>query len=118
MLVILGLEYYAYVGILSSAESHRSDDKALVGGQSLDLLAFTFLVQFATLLWSEKFYWLLVLVPVWGGYVLYDTFASGTSDATGIAGDQQSNSDAASASNRPGTDKREKRATKRRQKWS
>ena len=69
MLVLLGLQVYAYFGILSHAATHASkpQDSTLVGGSYLDLLAFALVVQFGALLISSRFYYVLgVVAPIWG----------------------------------------------------
>jgi len=80
LLCTLGLQYYSYIGILDDATNPKSNTtskkngKALVGGASLDLLALALVVQFGTILWSPKVYWLLAIVPPWGAWSLYKTF--------------------------------------------
>jgi len=69
------LEYFAYIGILDNAVNRSVGDKGLVGGSSLDLLGLVVLVQFGTILFSPKFYWLLAVLPPWGAWTLYKLFA-------------------------------------------
>lgn len=107
-----GLQYFAYGGILDNAANRNPNDKSLVGGSSLDLLGLTVLIQFGTVLWSPKSYWLLLVAPVWGGWTLYSTFR----------GDSSGASKGASAPSEPTetdkelAEKRQKRAERRRQK--
>ena len=83
VLSIFGLQYVAYNGILTNAENRNPNDKSLVGGSSLDLLGLTVVVQFGAVLWTPRLYWLLALVPVWGSYSLYSTFAGGGKGSSG-----------------------------------
>jgi hypothetical protein len=109
------MQAYAYVGIMESAANSISTKKssALVGGAHLDLLAVTWLVQFGTVLFSQKFYWVLCIVPPWGGWTLYRTFSGGAGNSnTRPTASTTVDVDPAKA------DKRQKRAEKRQQKWS
>ena len=114
MVLTWALQAYSYVGILDHAETHTANDK-LVGGAHLDLLALTWAIQFGTVLWTPKVYWLLAIIPPWGGWTLYKTFKGapgGGNSGSDYSAQQQVASD-------PGKDeKRKKRAEKRRQKWS
>jgi len=116
LLAIAGLQWYAYVGILDKATAVRKPgDTSLLGGSSLDLLAMVLVVQYGALLWSRKLYYILMLVPVWGGYALYSTFfgGGGKKGASGAT----SGMDAAEPDDAT-KEKRQKRAERRRQKWS
>jgi len=123
---IAALQWYAYVGILDKAvnaaigkKKKSSSDTSLVGGASLDLLAVTLSVQYGALLWTPKLYYLLWLVPVWGAYSLYATFFGGSGTNTKKQQLQQStDDDTANDTNADSAGKRQKRADKRRQKWS
>ena len=70
---LLGLNYFAYKGILAEAETHRDANK-LAGGMYLDLMGLVWLIQFGTALVSTKFYYLLLLIPGVGAWKLYMTF--------------------------------------------
>jgi len=72
-----GLQAYAYVGILDQAANATGQNKALVGGANLDLLALTLVVQYGSVLHSTKWYLLLVIAPIWGAWSLYSTFGGG-----------------------------------------
>ncbi len=94
----------------------------LAAGASLDLLGLVVLVQYGSCLISSKFYWLLLLIPSYGGWKLYRTFSSGLS---GFAGVKPQNQLAESNLEPMGgdvadeaADKRKRRAERRRQKWS
>jgi hypothetical protein len=120
MLITWGLQAYAYVGILDQAANAStaggsSSSSSLVGGAHLDLLAITLLVQYGTVLHSTKWYWVLALVPIWGGWKLYTTFGGGGKKK--VAPSSSATEDPG-AKNDANADKRQKRSEKRRQKWS
>jgi hypothetical protein len=82
MLLTWGLQGYSYWGILEHAAANQTTKKRggeLVGGGNLDLLALTIAVQYLTVLWSPRWFWLLVGVPVYAVWSLYQTM-------TGMAG--------------------------------
>ncbi len=91
--------------------------EALAGGASLDLLGLVSVVQYGSVLASTKMYWLLVLIPIWGAWKLYSIFKGGVGgmypDGT-MPTDESAVSDDYEKSNA----KKQKRAEKRRQKWS
>ena len=80
--LLIGLTAFAYKGILDDhAESAsksttkvvgggKSNEK-LAGGASLDLLGLVVLIQFGSALISDKFYWMLAILPFWGAYKIY-----------------------------------------------
>jgi hypothetical protein len=118
-----GLELYAYTGIMDSAANHSSADKSLAGGASLDLLGFTIVVQFGSILLSSKFYWLLAGLPFWAAWSLYTMFGGGGGGMSSLMGGGKTAEPAPSETG--GTDgkekqeeRRQKRADRRRQKWS
>ena len=87
MVVTWGLQVYAYLGILDQAANLNvtggsskkkgaggGSKNDLVGGVNLDILALTLVVQYGTALHSPKWYWLLIIVPIWGAYWLYTTY--------------------------------------------
>lgn len=81
----------------------------------LDLLAVLMVLQFGSL-YSTRILWALGLIPVWGAYSLYKLVRGGGGDGGGAApsstgGDTREESEDTKA-------KRQKRAEKRRQKWS
>jgi hypothetical protein len=78
LLVLFGLQYYAYRGILehavNSASQKMKNDSTLIGGSNLDLLALALLVQFGALFISSKIYYVLAIVaPIWGANNLMNT---------------------------------------------
>ena len=115
MVLTWALQVYSYVGILDHAETH-TDDKSLVGGAHLDVLALTWVIQFGTVLWTPKFYWILAIIPPWAGWTLYKTFKGGIGG--GNNGSDYANNQQQDSSDPSMDEKRKKRAEKRRQKWS
>jgi hypothetical protein len=131
ILATWAFQAYSYIGILdqaanastSSSSSNSSSSttggtssnkkKSLVGGAHLDLLAITLVVQYGTVLHSTRWYWLLAIVPLWGGWTLYSTFF-GKKGSTSTAAADTTTTPASDAD----ADRRKKRAEKRRQKWS
>jgi hypothetical protein len=115
MAITWGLQGYAYLGIMDNAANRSTKDSALIGGAHLDLLALTWLVQFGSVLLTRKVYWVLCIVPPWGGWTLYKTFKGGASDPKGDTGTVDPN---AAEMDPKLADKRKKRAERRQQKWS
>jgi hypothetical protein len=127
LLVCLGgLELYAYMGIMDSAANHSSTDKSLAGGASLDLLGFAMVVQFGSILLSSKFYLLMAGLPFWAAWSLYTMFGGGGSLSSLmvslkslIGGGKTAPPDESSGTDgKEKDDRRQKRADRRRQKWS
>ena len=115
------LQIYSYFGILHQATltSSSKSKKDLVGGQHLDWLGLTLVVQFSTALHSTKWFWLLLIWPIVSGWSLY-TSVFGKSSPKSSSSNMPENSTSASNSNSNSSNssRREKRAEKRRQKWS
>ena len=125
MLITWGLQIYSYLGILDHAANVNIGNKKkgssggnnnkndLIGGINLDLLALTVVVQYGTALHSSKWYWLILIVPIYGGWSLYQTYygssSSKSNNKTTAEGEEISDDV---------KQRREKRAEKRRQKWS
>ena len=135
-IVLVALSFVSYKGIL---EDHANtipkgkggnSSEALAGGASLDLLGLVVMVQFGSALISNKFYWLLLAIPIWGMWKLYSIFYGSTGggmlgglfpkgqqrminneDATLNDDQNKNNADKSMA-------KRQRRAEKRQQKWS
>lgn len=122
MVLNWGLQAFAYLAILDQATNNQknnnnNNNKELVGGVHLDLLALTVLIQFGSTLHSTKWFYLLAMVPLWGGWMFYSTFIKGRLPTSTLAGGGQGGT--GSTSSGVGTDdKRQKRAQKRAQKWS
>ncbi|KAL3759579.1 hypothetical protein ACHAWU_000878 [Discostella pseudostelligera] len=124
------LSFISYKGILEDhantipkgKSSTSSGAEALAGGASLDLLGLVSVVQYGSVLLSTKIYWLLVLIPIWGGWKLYSIMKGGLgglfpNKASTMPTTNESdnvNDDNAEKSNA----RKQKRAEKRRQKWS
>lgn len=117
---LIGLSCVSYKGILEDhahPSTKRDSPDALAGGASLDLLGLVTVIQYGTVLISEKLYWALVVIPLWGGWKLYSIFGSKRNGA----GLMQNNSgDADDSEDEAATEKaeakRQKRAERRRQK--
>ena len=117
MAINWGVQGYAYLGILDSAANKRpGKDSALVGGEHLDLLALTWMVQFGSVLLTRKFYWVLCILPPWGGWTLYKAFKGGPNNQKGDVGTVDPYSGVETDPTL--ADKRRKRREKRQQKWS
>lgn len=117
MLLFGGLHYACYVSILenaaaSSSSSSSSSKKALVGGAALDYLAVILVIQFGSLLISTKFYWLLLLIPAWGAWTLYQTFLGGGGKAAAASSQPSMPADAAANNTAPGN-RKQRRAEER-----
>lgn len=139
MILTWGLQIFAYFGILDQAENanatttttttaagggkKKSGNKSdLVGGIHLDLLGLTLVIQFMTVLHSTRWNWLLLIVPIYGGWMLYTTFygnsGTGSSGSNSRSSSRQTGNDDDDETAAASKAKREKRAEKRRQKWS
>ena len=112
-LITFGLQYYAYVGILEAAANatHNKKDE-LVGGRHLDLLGLTIVVQFLAVLHSTKWYWVLVAVPIYAGWSLYQSVYGGNT-----ATPKQPDIDEDDPAYKAKQERRQQRAQKRKQKW-
>lgn len=113
MAVLMGLNYIAYQGILAEAESHR-DANTLAGGWYLDLLGFVWVIQFGTAILSNQFYYLLVLIPIVGGWKLYSTFKGVKDDFIG----SRATVDTEGTTYNEKDTKQNKRAERRQRKWN
>ena len=110
VLITWTFQMFAYVGILESAKnSNKNKKKDLVGGAHLDLLALTVFVQFGTALHSSKWFYLLWIAPIYGGWLLYSNLFGGKKPSTNAASGTSDQTTASGTSN----EKREKRAQKR-----
>jgi SRP-independent targeting protein 2/TMEM208 len=73
----------------------------------------TVLIQFGTVLWTPKLYWLLLIVPIWGGWSLYSATIGA---AKGAAGQADNNTSGGSEDDPALAERRQKRSERRRQK--
>ena len=134
-LVLGALQYYSYVGILdahavaatvttasvkqtssnSQNSSNSSSNNALIGGHALDIWGLTVVVQYGSLFFSAKFYYLLAILPLWGAWTLYAMVRgsrhTGTTRETANHQPMREEKD-------PTVERRKQRAEKRRQKWT
>uniref|UniRef100_A0A6V2GWK8 Transmembrane protein 208 n=1 Tax=Ditylum brightwellii TaxID=49249 RepID=A0A6V2GWK8_9STRA len=127
--ILWALTYISYRGIVEDHADKASvtikatgkKSKELAGGASLDLLGLVACVQFGTALFSDRFFWLLAILPFWGGWKLYQTFYGGGENGGGGLGslfgggggnqkDQEEEVDEATK------ERRQKRAERRRMK--
>lgn len=86
-LICWGFMYYAYLGICEdfankAGWNKASSDTALAGGHSLDLLAFTVIIQFGSL-WSGKVWYGLLAIPIAIAYKMYVAFRGAASSLLG-----------------------------------
>mmetsp|Transcript_779 Transcript_779/g.1756 ORF Transcript_779/g.1756 Transcript_779/m.1756 type:complete len:173 (-) Transcript_779:462-980(-) len=118
---LTGLSFVSYKGILEDHANNipsMKSSEALAGGASLDLLGLVAAVQYGTVFVSDKFYWLLAVIPLWGGWKIYSTFfGSKNKDSSGFMPESQAESTDDAASEKV-NEKRQRRAERRRQKWS
>ena len=125
-MTLVGLSFVSYKGILedhaNTIPKGKGKSEALAGGASLDLLGLVVVTQYGTVLISEKMYWLLIVIPIWGVWKIYSIFfASKGGSSDGFMPDAQTgtNEDATDpAVAEKAKAKREKRAERRRQKWA
>mmetsp|Transcript_21089 Transcript_21089/g.31246 ORF Transcript_21089/g.31246 Transcript_21089/m.31246 type:complete len:185 (+) Transcript_21089:18-572(+) len=120
VVTLVGLSYLSYRGVVDNHanqdfKNNKKSDDALAGGAFLDMLGLVSVVQFGSVLLSDKFYWLLLLIPTVGGWKLYSTVKGG------LPGMPNATSAAASSDNEQVSEKdiekRQKRAERRRRKW-
>lgn len=110
---------YAYVGILESSAiaAGKNSNKDLAGGANLDLLATTILVQFCSVLHSTRWFAVTIFgVPIIAAYKLYRTFYGGSDNGNNSSTNLKPEND--NSGEDPMAAKRQRRAEKRRQKWS
>jgi hypothetical protein len=74
-IILVVLSVVSYKGILDDHAKTISKGKgrsgeALAGGASLDLLGLVSIVQYGSVFVSTKIYWLLVLIPLWRGWIV------------------------------------------------
>ena len=125
-IALVGLSCISYKGILEDHANTipgKGSSDALAGGASLDLLGLVTVVQYGSVFVSCKFYWLLIVIPVWGIWKLYSLFYGSKGSGGGFMPNSQrmggSNDDAVDpAAAEKANAKRQKRAERRRQKWS
>mmetsp|Transcript_40717 Transcript_40717/g.75382 ORF Transcript_40717/g.75382 Transcript_40717/m.75382 type:complete len:180 (-) Transcript_40717:128-667(-) len=124
--VLWALTAFAYNGIIedhaNKASAPKKTGKAggtdpIAGGKFLDLLGLVVVVQFGSCLLSDKFYWLLAILPVWGAWIGYQTVYGVKNSLGGMAGGSTSAMEAKPEEVDEATaERRRKRAEKRRMK--
>lgn len=106
------IHFGLYLQILDHAETRSSRDKNLVGGHWLDVLAVIAVIQLGAA-FSAKLYWLLLLLPVWGGWSLYQTIMG----KQGIVGSMKgSNANVMPSQAAAPTNRKQRRAEQKNQK--
>ena len=125
ILLIMG-SAISYKGVLedhaNKASKLKGNSEAFAGGASLDLLGLIVVVQYGTVLVSEKIYWLLILIPLWGGWKIYSIFFGSNKLGSGFMPKQpvmeSNNDDTTDEATEEANAKRQKRSERRRQKWT
>ena len=124
-IILVILSVVSYKGILDDHANTISKGKggsgeALAGGASLDLLGLVSIVQYGSVFVSTKIYWLLVLIPLWGGWKLYCIFKGSVGGLFPNGGTTKPTNESAvnDASAEQLNAKKQKRAERRQQKWS
>ena len=116
---LIGLSYVSYSGVVGNHGNHdfknSNASDALAGGVFLDMLGLVTVVQFGTLLLSNSFYWLLLLIPIVGGFKLYRTVKGGLPGMPNAS--SAASSDGSVQLSQEVKEKRQKRAERRRRKW-
>ncbi|OEU07977.1 hypothetical protein FRACYDRAFT_250197 [Fragilariopsis cylindrus CCMP1102] len=126
MVITWLLQAYSYMGILESCAipattaTNKKNKKDLAGGSNLDLFVATIGTQFLSVLHSPRWFYITILgVPIIGVYQLYSTFYPSTA---AIMNNNNKNKDNKEDNNKEVdpilTEKRKRRADKRKQKWS
>ena len=111
--ILVGLSFISYRGIVDNHATHNSKSDALAGGAFLDMLGLVSFVQFSSF-FSDRVYWLLLAIPLQAGWKLYSTMKSAipgqSVGATTSSSEYEHSSEKAD-------EKRQKRAERRRRKW-
>jgi len=124
MIITWLLQAYSYVGILESSScastaTKKKNKKDLVGGSNLDLFVATIGTQFLSVLHSPRWFYMTVLgVPIIGVYQLYSTFYPSTTASKNSNKNKDNKEDNNKEVDPILTEKRKRRADKRKQKWS
>ena len=111
--ILVGLSFISYRGIVDNHATHNSKSDALAGGAFLDMLGLVSFVQFSSF-FSHHFYWLLLAIPLQAGWKLYSTMKSAIPGQSTGATTSSSEND---QSSEKADEKRQKRAERRRRKW-
>lgn len=122
--IIWALTVFAYNGIVenhaTSTSAPKKTGKAggsdpIAGGASLDLLGLVAVAQFGAVLVSEKFYWLLAVLPLWGAWKGYQMIYGVKNSLSSMTGGGQAAAEPEKVDEAT-AERRKKRAEKRRQK--
>lgn len=113
--ILFAVAYYLlYQQILDHAMTARRDDKRLIGGHWLDVLAVLAVIQFGTA-FSTTFYWLLLVLPVWAAWSLYQTVMGKGGIMGGSGSTSTSSATASGAEGADPTNRKQRRAEQRSQ---
>lgn len=94
--VLFGATHYVvYLQILDQAMNRSARDTSLIGGHWLDVLAVVILIQLS-LTYTVKASWLLLLLPLWGGWTLYQTVMGKQGIVGGMTGGSTANTSSSS----------------------
>ena len=108
--ILVGLSFISYRGIVDNHATHNSKSDALAGGAFLDMLGLVSFVQFSSF-FSDRVYW---AIPLQAGWKLYSTMKSAIpGQSTGATTSSSENEQ----SSEKADEKRQKRAERRRRKW-
>lgn len=117
VVTLVSLSYLSYRGVVDNHANHdfkKSD--AIAGGAFLDMMGLLVVVQFGSVLLSDNFYWLLLLIPTVGLWKLYSAVKGGLSGVPSGRGAATSSDNQPEVSEKD-NEKRQKRAERRRRKW-
>lgn len=116
--VLFAAAYYLlYQQILDHAANRSAKDTSLIGGHWLDVLAVLAVIQYGTA-FATWFYWLLLALPAWGAWSLYQTVMGkeGIMGSAGLTGGSLSTSaPTADDSSAVATNRKQRRAEQRNQ---
>ncbi|KAG7372339.1 DUF788 domain containing protein [Nitzschia inconspicua] len=114
MISTWSVQVYAYMGILEQSQNVKQKKGEISGGVYLDYLGLTVLVQFLSVFHTTKWFWLLLLVPIYALYTLYTSlYGNGGKSSAKIQQTPQEHEDPNDAMQQ---DRRQKRAERRKQK--
>lgn len=116
VVTLVGLSYVSYKGVVENHGNHDFKSDALAGGAFLDMMGLVSVVQFGSVLLSDKFYWLLLLIPIVGGWKIYSSVKGGLPGMPNATNTAASSYDKEEVSEKD-KERRQKRAERRRRKW-
>mmetsp|Transcript_27135 Transcript_27135/g.42615 ORF Transcript_27135/g.42615 Transcript_27135/m.42615 type:complete len:168 (+) Transcript_27135:187-690(+) len=117
VVTLVGLSYLSYRGVVENHGNHDFKSDALAGGAFLDMMGLVSVVQFGSVLLSDKFYWLLLLIPTVGGWKIYSSVKGGLPGMPNTTNTAASSYDKEQVVSEKDKERRQKRAEQRRRKW-